>query len=150
MVVNAANLIKLGYAKCVSLIYSNTIHNHPFRFQRADCFCSKLLHKCKEQYIQWVFTCSKSTMKTLEQDCDLFKVNKKRHQNDLFDMKTLRNIDITLVSLFLTLKRFHIFSKYFILEFREVLPAWITSRDQGNNYKICKDRSKLHHINQMG
>ena len=42
--------------------------------------------------------------------CYLFKVNKKRHQNNLIDMKTLRNIGIVLVSLLLTLKGFHVFS----------------------------------------
>ena len=34
----------------------------------------------------------------------------KRHQDDLIDIGTLRNIDITLMSLLLTLKRFHTFS----------------------------------------
>ena len=46
----------------------------------------------------------------------LLKVNnenyskKKTHRNDLIDMKTLRNIDIALLSLLLTLKRFNTFS----------------------------------------
>ena len=50
MVVNAANLIKLSYPKYVSLIYSNTFLkgmqvdiNILFRFELADCFCSKLI-----------------------------------------------------------------------------------------------------------
>ena len=43
----------------------------------------------KSEYTQWVFSCSKSTMKTLEQVVYLFKVNKKKqHQNNLTDMKT--------------------------------------------------------------
>ena len=45
-------------------------------------------------------------------------------------MKTLRNIYIALVSLLLTLKRFHTFSQYFILQFQKVLPAGFISRDQ--------------------
>ena len=32
----------------------------------------------KSEYTQWVFSCSKSTMKTLEQVVYLFKVNKKK------------------------------------------------------------------------
>ena len=35
--------------------------------------------------------------------CNLFKVNKKRHHIDLIDM-IVRNIDVALMSLFLTLK----------------------------------------------
>ena len=68
-------------------------------------------------------------------------------------MKTLRNIDITLVSLLLTFKRFNTFSWYFILEFRKVLPAGFTSRDQSTDsqiYKTWKGRWKLCHINQTG
>ena len=42
---------------------------------------------------------------------------KKIHQSNLIDMKTLKNIDIALASLLLTLKRFHTFSWFFILEF---------------------------------
>ena len=38
------------------------------------------------------------------------KLTKKRHWNNLIDLKTLRKIGITLVSLLLTLKRFHTFS----------------------------------------
>ena len=40
----------------------------------------------------------------------LFKVNQKRHRNDLIDIKILRNIDVALVSLMLTLKRVQNFS----------------------------------------
>ena len=41
----------------------------------------------------------------------------KRGQNDLIDMKTLRNIDVALAYLMLTSKTFHTFSEYFILGF---------------------------------
>ena len=34
----------------------------------------------------------------------LFQVNKKRHQNDLIDMKALRNTDVALVSLFFSIR----------------------------------------------
>ena len=64
----------------------------------------------KSEYTQWVFNCSKSTMKTLEQGVQSVQSKQKRHQNDLIDMKTLRNIDVALVSLLLSLKRFYIFS----------------------------------------
>ena len=43
--------------------------------------------------------------------------------------ETLRNIDVPLVSLLLTLKRFHNFSQYFIFELEEVFLAVFTSRD---------------------
>ena len=42
--------------------------------------------------------------------CVICSKLKKRHQNDLIDLKTLTNIDATLVSLLLTLKRFCTFS----------------------------------------
>ena len=38
------------------------------------------------------------------------KLTKKKHRNDLIDMKTLRNIDVALVPVLLTFKRFHSFS----------------------------------------
>ena len=50
------------------------------------------------------------------------------------DMETLRNIDIPLVSSLLTLKRFHTFSWFFIVQFRKVLLSVFISRDQ-NTYK---------------
>ena len=55
----------------------------------------------------------------------------------------------------LSLTRFHTFSWYFIIEFGEVLPAALTSRDQtkvqtSKNYGTCKHRYKLCHINQTG
>ena len=37
------------------------------------------------------------------------KLTKKRHRKDLIDMKASRNIDAAMVSLLLTLKRFHFF-----------------------------------------
>ena len=55
------------------------------------------------------------------------------YQNDLIDKETLRNIDIALVSLLLTLKGFDTSSLYFIEEFGEVLPAALTSRDQSTD-----------------
>ena len=45
--------------------------------------------------------------------CNLFKVKKKRHQNDLTDLKTLRITDVALVSL--------------------LLPAEFTSSDQSTD-----------------
>ena len=70
--------------------------------------------------------------------CNLFKVNKKRGQNDLIDMKTLRNIDVALAYLMLTSKTFHTFSEYFILGFWEVLSAGFTSRSKYRQVKIIK------------
>ena len=55
------------------------------------------------------------------------------YQNDLIDKETLRNIDIALVSLLLTLKGFDTSSLYFIEGFGEVLPAALTSRDQSTD-----------------
>ena len=55
------------------------------------------------------------------------------HQNNLIDMEALRNIDIPLVSSLLPLKRFHIFSQYFLAEFEEVLLTAFTSRDQSTD-----------------
>ena len=49
--------------------------------------------------------------------CQLFRVNKKRHQSDLTDIGTLINIDATLVSSLLTLKRFHTFLVHLTVEF---------------------------------
>ena len=37
------------------------------------------------------------------------KLTKKRHRKNLIDMKASRNIDAAMVSLLLTLKRFHFF-----------------------------------------
>ena len=48
-------------------------------------------------------------------------------------METLRNINVPLVSSWLTLKRCHNFSQYFIVEFGEELPAAFTSRDQSTD-----------------
>ena len=45
-------------------------------------------------------------------------------------MNTLRKIDVALVPQLLTLKRFHTFFWYLILEFWEVLMAGFISRDQ--------------------
>ena len=50
-------------------------------------------------YTQQVFICSKSTMEALEQDLQSVKGLQKRHQNNLIDMKALRNIDFALVSI---------------------------------------------------
>ena len=68
------------------------------------------------------------------------KLTKKRHQNDFIDMKTLKNIEIALVSLLLTLKRFHNFSQYLFLEFREVIVAgWVSQqRSKYRQVKIMK------------
>ena len=57
----------------------------------------------------------------------------KEIQVHLIDMETLRNIDIPLVSSLLTLKRFHTFSQYFIVEFGKVFFAVYTSRDQNTD-----------------
>ena len=73
------------------------------------------------------------------------------NQNKLIDMETLRNIDVPLMSSLLTLKRFQNFSKYFIVDFGEVLPAAAEIKVKtSKNYKICKLRYKLSHINQTG
>ena len=66
-------------------------------------------------------------------------------------MKASRNIDIALLSLLLTFKIFHTFSKYSIFEFREVLPVGFTREikvQTGRNYETCKARCILCHINQ--
>ena len=106
-------------------------------------------------------------------DIYLFKVNnkslkqgvytalsyQKRHQDDLIDIRTLRNIDITLMSLLLTLKRFHSFAQYFIVAFGEScwlgLPAGIKVQKvkvmkqakTGANYVILTKWIKLQEIN---
>ena len=41
--------------------------------------------------------------------CVICSKFKKRHWNNLIDSRTLRNIDVALVSLLRTLKKFHIF-----------------------------------------
>ena len=64
----------------------------------------------KPEYTQWVFPCSKETMKTIEQGVESVQSKKKRYRNDLIELKTLTNIDVALVSLLLTLKRFCTFS----------------------------------------
>ena len=77
--------------------------------------------------------------------CNLFRVNRKRHWNNLIDMKTLRNIDVALLSLLLTLKRFHSFLQYFILEFEKCchlgLPAEIKVQTSKNYEKRKPDAS---------
>ena len=62
---------------------------------------------------------------------------KKKHRNDI-DMKTLRNIDIAVVSLLLTLKRFLFL--VFHLEFREVsVTGWVYQhRSRYRQVKIMK------------
>ena len=75
------------------------------------------------------------------------------HQNNLTDMETLRNIDIHLVSLLLTLKWFHSFSKYFIVEFGKCFWLYLATEikvETSKNYKACKHGYKLCHINQTG
>ena len=83
--------------------------------------------------------------------CKLFKVNQKRHQSNLTDIWTLRNVDVTLVSSLLTLKRFHTLSQHFTVELGECcqlcLPTEIKVQTS-KNYETCKDRCKSYHINQ--
>ena len=50
------------------------------------------LHKQKSEYI---LPAQSQQWKLSNKVCNLFKVNKKRHQNNLIDTKTLRNIDIS-------------------------------------------------------
>ena len=64
--------------------------------------------------------------------CAICSKFKKRNWNDLIDLKTLRNIDIALVSLLLTLKIQHLFL-VFILEFWELLPVEFTGREQSTD-----------------
>ena len=61
-------------------------------------------------YMQWVFTSSKSTIKAKTRCVNFPKLTKKRHQSNLIDIGTLRNIEFALMSLLLTLRRFHTFS----------------------------------------
>ena len=76
---------------------------------------------------------------------------KKRLQGNLIEIKTFRNIDNTLLSLLLTLKRFHTFSHYIIVEFGD--SCWLgllTDIKVGisRNDEACRDRSKMCHVNQ--
>ena len=52
----------------------------------------------KSEYTRRIVTSSRPAIQILE------------HQNDLISMKTLRNIDDAMMSLLLTLNRFHTFS----------------------------------------
>ena len=94
----------------------------------------------------------KANNKSLKQGVYTVLSYQKRHQDDLIDIGTLRNIDITLMSLLLTLKRFHTFSQYFIVAFGEScwlgLPAGIKAQ-KNKRYGTGKDRCKLCHTNQM-
>ena len=60
---------------------------------------------------QQTFTCSKLAIETLEKDINMFKVNNK-------DKRT--KLDVTLVSLLLTLSIFHKFFLCFIVKFEQV------------------------------
>ena len=107
--------------------------------------CQQNKHKQTQnsEYTQWVFTCSKLT--------------KTRHQSDPIDIRTSRNIDIALMSLLLTLKRFHTFSQYFVVAFVERcwlgLPTELKYRQvkilkyarTGANYVILTKWIKLKH-----
>ena len=79
------------------------------------------------------------------------KLTKKRHQRDLTDIGTLRNVDVALVSLLLTLKRFYTFSQHFTVEFGECcrlgLPKEIEVQTS-KSYEACKERCKSYHANQ--
>ena len=79
------------------------------------------------------------------------KLTKIRHQSNLTDIGTLRNVNIALVSSLLTLKRFHTFSQHFTVEFGECcwlgLPTGIKVQTS-KNFETCKDSCKSYHINQ--
>ena len=84
--------------------------------------------------------------------CNLFKVNKERHQSDLTDIGTLRNVDVALVSSLVTLKRFHTFTQHVTVEFGECwrlgLPTEIRVKitkhvRTGTNHIILTKRIKL-------
>ena len=65
-------------------------------------------------------------------------------------MKTLRNIDDVLMSLLLTLNRFHTFSQYFILELGKALPAGFKAGDlrvETNIMKHARAGTKLCNTN---
>ena len=85
----------------------------------------------KSEYTQWVFSCSKLTMKTIEQGVSKIK---KRYRNDLIDLKKLTNNNVALVSLYNVNieKILHLFT-VFILEFQKLLLAEFTSRDQSTD-----------------
>ena len=85
----------------------------------------------KSEYTQWVFSCSKSTMKTIEQGVSEVK---KRHLNNLIDLKKLTNNNVALVSLYNVNieKILHLFT-VFILEFQKLLLAEFISRDQSTD-----------------
>ena len=70
----------------------------PWNFQQ-----NKHKQTQKSEYTERVFTCSKPRIKAESKVCKLPKLTKKGHQSDLTDIGTLRNIDITLISLLLTL-----------------------------------------------
>ena len=69
------------------------------------------------------------------------KLTKKDPWNSLIDMKTLRNIDATLVSLLLTFKRFHTFSQFSFLNFGKCcqlgLPAEIKVQTGKNSFSVA-------------
>ena len=73
-----------------------------------------------------------------------------KFKHSLYPPEWLTPLDVPLVSSLLLLKRFYTSSKYFIFEFGDVFLAAFTSRDQSTNYKTCKHRYKLCHINQTG
>ena len=79
--------------------------------------------------------------------CKLFKVNKKRHQSDLTDIGTLRNVDVALVSSRFTLKRFHTFSQPLTVDFGVSCWLGLPKEIKVQTNKITKHaRTSANHI----
>ena len=62
------------------------------------------VHKRKNHNISSGYLPAQRQCKLQNKVCDQFKVNKKKHRDELIDMRTLRNIDLALVSLYLFLE----------------------------------------------
>ena len=104
----------------------------------------------KSEYTQWVFTCSKPKMKTLEQGVQSVQSWKKTLEPPCWLQDIKKHWCCSCVSIVYFEKIPYLFL-VFILEFQELLPAEFTNEVQTNkNYVTCNDRCKLRDINQTG
>ena len=76
-----------------------------FLLIRASAYLFHLLQT------EQICICSKSTIETLQKVCNMFKINKKKHQNDAIDV---------VVSLLLRWNTFHTFSSASVVDFEHL------------------------------
>ena len=129
------------YHRFTSQVEINTGLLNQLYWMGHDLFSSLQFFQCQKNQLFWYTkvreirsnTCSPHCVpRRASNEIDYGKINIKTNSRTTVPTRT-KNIDVSLVSSLLTLKRFHTFSQYFIAEFGEVLSAAFNSRDQSTD-----------------